>query len=44
MTSQLEEATRNSEKDRERLEVARTFLETILAHLTTGVIVLMIKR
>ena len=40
MTSQLGEATRNSEKDRERLEVARTFLETILAHLTTGVIVL----
>tara|TARA_B110000208_G_scaffold95460_1_gene119586 strand:+ start:983 stop:3106 length:2124 start_codon:yes stop_codon:yes gene_type:complete len=40
MTSQLEDATNNSEKDRERLEVARTFLETILAHLTTGVIVL----
>ena len=44
MTSQLEEATRNSEKDRERLEVARTFLETILAHLTTGVIVLDDKK
>ena len=40
MTSQLEDATNSSEKDRERLEVARTFLETILAHLTTGVIVL----
>jgi PAS domain S-box-containing protein len=40
MTSQLEDATNNSEKDRERLEVSRTFLETILAHLTTGVIVL----
>ena len=44
MTSQLGEATRNSEKDRERLEVARTFLETILAHLTTGVIVLDNKK
>ena len=44
MTSQLEEATRNSEKDRERLEVARTFLETILAHLTTGVIVIDDKK
>ena len=40
MTSQLEEATKSSEKDRERVEIARTFLETILAHLTTGVIVL----
>ena len=40
MTSQLEDATNSSEKDRERLEIARTFLETILAHLTTGVIVL----
>jgi PAS domain S-box-containing protein len=40
MTSQLGKATKSSEKDRERLEVARTFLETILAHLTTGVIVL----
>ena len=40
MTSQLEVATKNSEKDRERLEIARTFLETILAHLTTGVIVI----
>ena len=44
MTSQLGEATRNSEKDRERLEVARTFLETILAHLATGVIVLDNKK
>tara|TARA_X000000368_G_scaffold418314_1_gene417535 strand:- start:436 stop:2556 length:2121 start_codon:yes stop_codon:yes gene_type:complete len=44
MTSQLGKATRNSEKDRERLEVARTFLETILAHLTTGVIVLDDKK
>jgi nitrogen fixation/metabolism regulation signal transduction histidine kinase len=44
MTSQLGQATRNSEKDRERLEVARTFLETILAHLTTGVIVLDDKK
>ena len=40
MTAQLEDATNSSEKDRERLEVARTFLETILAHLTTGVIVI----
>jgi nitrogen fixation/metabolism regulation signal transduction histidine kinase len=44
MTSQLGQATRNSEKDRERLEIARTFLETILAHLTTGVIVLDDKK
>ena len=44
MTSQLEEATKNSEKNRERLEVARTFLETILAHLTTGVIVINDKK
>ena len=44
MTSQLGVATRSSEKDRERLEVARTFLETILAHLTTGVIVLDDKK
>ena len=44
MTSQLGEATRSSEKDRQRLEVARTFLETILAHLTTGVIVLDDKK
>ncbi len=40
MMAQLEDATNSSEKDRERLEVARTFLETILAHLTTGVIVI----
>ena len=44
MTTQLEEATQNSEKNRERLEVARTFLETILAHLTTGVIVVNDKK
>ena len=44
MTSQLEDATKNSEKDRERVEIARTFLETILAHLTTGVIVLDEKK
>jgi PAS domain S-box-containing protein len=44
MTSQLEEATKNSEKDRERLELARIFLETILAHLTTGVIVIDEKK
>tara|TARA_B110000037_G_scaffold96183_1_gene112760 strand:+ start:4169 stop:6301 length:2133 start_codon:yes stop_codon:yes gene_type:complete len=44
MTSQLEQATKNSEKDRERLELARTFLETILAHLTTGVIVIDEKK
>ena len=44
MTSQLGQATRSSEEDRKRLEVARTFLETILAHLTTGVIVLDDKK
>ena len=44
MTLQLEEATKNSEKDRERVEIARTFLETILAHLTTGVIVIDDKK
>ena len=44
MTSQLEEATKNSEKDRERLELARIFLETILAHLSTGVIVIDEKK
>ena len=44
MTLQLGQATRNSEKNRERVEVARTFLETILTHLTTGVIVLDDKK
>ena len=44
MTSQLEAAKKNSEEDRERVEIARTFLETILAHLTTGVIVLDEKK
>ncbi len=40
MTMQLNVATKSSEKSRERLEIARAFLDTILTHLSSGVIVL----
>jgi len=40
MTSKLNDATESSEKSRERLELARTFLDTILTHLSSGVIVI----
>ena len=39
MTMKLNDATKSSEKSRERLEVARAFLDTILTHLSSGVIV-----
>jgi nitrogen fixation/metabolism regulation signal transduction histidine kinase len=38
MTRQLEDATRASESNRARLEAARGYLETILAHLSSGVL------
>lgn len=38
MTRQLEDATRASESNRGRLEAARGYLETILAHLSSGVL------
>ena len=40
MTVKLNDATNSSEKSRERLEIARAFLDTILTHLSSGVIVL----
>ncbi len=40
MTEQLEQATIKSEKDSERLEIAREFLDSILTNLSSGVIVI----
>ena len=40
MTMKLNDATKSSEKSRERLEIARAFLDTILTHLSSGVIVI----
>ncbi len=40
MTNQLQEAMSASEKIRERLEIARSFLDTILTNLSSGVIVI----
>lgn len=40
MTKQLGEATQAAERNRARLEAARGYLETILAHLSSGVIAL----
>ncbi|MDG2252376.1 MAG: ATP-binding protein [Methylophilaceae bacterium] len=40
MTLKINDATNSSEKSRERLEIARAFLDTILTHLSSGVIVL----
>lgn len=38
MTRQLDEATKATEQNRIRLEAARAYLETILAHLSSGVL------
>ena len=40
MTRQLDQATQASEKNQIRLESARSYLETVLAHLSSGVIVI----
>ncbi|MBU3643962.1 MAG: HAMP domain-containing protein [Candidatus Methylopumilus sp.] len=40
MTQQLAEATQAANRNRERVEAARAYLELILAHLSTGVIAL----
>lgn len=40
MTRQLDRATQTSEKNQIRLESARSYLETVLAHLSSGVIVI----
>lgn len=40
MTSQLDEATRAAERNRARVESARAYLETVLAHLSSGVMTL----
>lgn len=39
MTKQLDQATQTSENNQIRLESARSYLETVLAHLSSGVIV-----
>ncbi|MGQ0443331.1 MAG: HAMP domain-containing protein, partial [Methylophilaceae bacterium] len=38
MTRQLDDATQATERNRARLEAARSYLETILAHLSSGVL------
>jgi nitrogen fixation/metabolism regulation signal transduction histidine kinase len=38
MTRQLDDATKATERNRIRVEAARAYLETILAHLTSGVL------
>ena len=38
MTRQLDDATKASERNRARVEAARSYLETILAHLSSGVL------
>ena len=38
MTRQLDDATKTSENNRVRVEAARSYLETILAHLSSGVL------
>ena len=40
MTRQLDQATQTSENNQIRLESARSYLETVLAHLSSGVIVI----
>ena len=40
MTRQLDDATKTSERNRARVEAARGYLETILAHLLSGVLAL----
>ncbi len=40
MTQQLDDATKAADRNRERVEAARRYLETILAHLSSGVIAL----
>ena len=38
MTRQLDDATQASERNRARVEAARGYLETVLAHLSSGVL------
>ncbi len=38
MTRQLDDATKATEQNRVRLEAARAYLETVLAHLSSGVL------
>lgn len=40
MTRQLDQATQTSENNQIRLESARSYLETVLAHLSSGVVVI----
>jgi len=40
MSMKLNDATKSSERSRERLEIARAFLDTILTYLSSGVIVI----
>ncbi|CEZ19013.1 Multi-sensor signal transduction histidine kinase [Candidatus Methylopumilus planktonicus] len=40
MTRQLDQATQTSENNQIRLESARSYLETVLAHLSSGVIII----
>ena len=40
MTRQLDDATKTSDRNRARVEAARAYLETILAHLLSGVLAL----
>ena len=40
MTQQLDQATQTSKNNQMRLETARAYLETVLAHLSSGVIVI----
>ena len=40
MTMKLNDATKSSQKSRERLEIARAFLDKILTNLSSGVIVI----
>ena len=43
MTRQLDDATQASEKNQVRLEAARSYLETVLAHLSSGVLALNVR-
>ena len=40
MTRQLDDATKAADRNRARVEAARGYLETILAHLSSGVLAL----
>jgi nitrogen fixation/metabolism regulation signal transduction histidine kinase len=43
MTQQLDDATKAADRNRARVEAARGYLETILAHLSSGVIALNVR-